>query len=973
MNHFEDPSSLPSPPAAAAIRCADDPVGSLKQMFVDLVMGRRLANGQQPALRPVFLKQHGIAIGTFTVLPDLPPELRVGIFAQQQFPLVVRFSSDTVPRVPDLRTTVGVAIKLLGVPGRKLLIPDASTCDFLLQNHDVFFVDTAHDMCEFTQAGVIQGDYGPYLQAHPTTARILDEMKKVVSSVLTTTYWGLLPHSFGAGRFVKYKLAPAPKSQGFDSAFDPQALDNYLSLDLKSRLLRAAAEFRFYVQFRTDEHSMPLDQATVGWDEATSQPVHVATLTLPPQNIDAADQAQLGELLAFNIWQTLPEHEPQGSIAAARKIVYYAAADLRRTHNHVSTQEPAQLQPIQPPMPSDSTIVRAEIHPAIGVARVGNSQDEFFIGPEVTHPASEQSGFYRDAQGALKRQAARFRIYAYNAQGTVVTELTADNATIEWTVHVANKKAAWYNFTLAMDDPAVYQPQVEPARRRNSNVMGADRPKLIIDPGPRSIHGQNTHGSTYRFDTGRFFGQPVYLGELRTDFQGRLIFLSGRGVSRSAYGAPPLDFANNDGWHDDISDGPVSARVWIDGRDIPVDSAWIVAAPPNYAPDLKSIRTLYDLLVDIPSGSDPGEVSFTNHILPIFERMCGLQWVNRGFAQEFGWRGAHEFLRPDYLARLAAKPGQPENDELRQQIFSRFRNYETNNGWRGLWPWIYGDAMDVDGAAHRDLALSNLQLARLAKWAAGEFRSDYDAAHTPPRTLAAVPLNNQPAMLTEAALSFCLADAFHPGCEITWIVRNTFLYRTAFRFKTRPVSLPEPDYGDVLTPQAAMSSSGPLNALGPGDLTRWMAVPWQTDTASCRAGYQGNRFTAATPSFWPARVPNHVLTKDDYEKVLDPNLPPEERQAAFRNRRNWFLQIGTRYYEQLGRMIDEFGKLGIIAPHPGPGDADFPEEIYVESLPAVTVAGLTPMAAAVAAVSVPAVLEDESADEFIPKAHRFLD
>src|SRR5262249_34598387 len=157
-----------------------------------------------------------------------------------------------------------------------------------------------------------------------------------------------------------------------------------------------------------------------------------------------------------------------------------------------------------------------------------------------------------------------------------IDELTVDNAVIEWTAHVANKKAAWYNFTLAMDIAEVHDRKVEPARRRNSNVKGPDRRKLVIDPGPRTIHGRGTGGSTYQFDSGSFLGKPVYLGELKTDDAGRLIFLGGRGVSRSAYGARPYDFANNDGWHDDVSDGPVSARVWIDGREILVESAWIV-------------------------------------------------------------------------------------------------------------------------------------------------------------------------------------------------------------------------------------------------------------------------------------------------------------------------------------------------------------------------------------------------------------
>ena len=59
----------------------------------------------------------------------------------------------------------------------------------------------------------------------------------------------------------------------------------------------------------------------------------------------------------------------------------------------------------------DTTIVRAAIYPAIGIARVGNSETEFYLAPEVPDPPRQEPGFYRDATGALKRQAPRFRVY----------------------------------------------------------------------------------------------------------------------------------------------------------------------------------------------------------------------------------------------------------------------------------------------------------------------------------------------------------------------------------------------------------------------------------------------------------------------------------------------------------------------------------------------------------------------------------
>src|SRR5262249_29804510 len=191
-------------------------------------------------------------------------------------------------------------------------------------------------------------------------------------------------------------------------------------------------------------------------------------------------------------------------------------------------------------------------------AGLGNGGPEPVAQPGVVTPPPEPPGFYRDATGALKRQVARFRIYGLNAQGQVVTELTQSNAAIIWTVHIANKKAAWYQFQIALDIPEAQSAPHAFLR----NVAIPDRKNLAIDPGPRQITGINAGGgAAYSFDTGKFMGTPVYLGELRTDDQGRLIVLGGRGKSASYTNTPALTFANNEGWCDDTADGPVTAIV----------------------------------------------------------------------------------------------------------------------------------------------------------------------------------------------------------------------------------------------------------------------------------------------------------------------------------------------------------------------------------------------------------------------------
>ena len=67
------------------------------------------------------------------------------------------------------------------------------------------------------------------------------------------------------------------------------------------------------------------------------------------------------------------------------------------------------------------------IHPGIGIARLGDSPDDYFVGPEapgcapmLAKPDSPgaSDGQYKDAEGHIKRQGARFRIF----------EITADDS-----------------------------------------------------------------------------------------------------------------------------------------------------------------------------------------------------------------------------------------------------------------------------------------------------------------------------------------------------------------------------------------------------------------------------------------------------------------------------------------------------------------------------------------------------------------
>ena len=600
-------------------------------------------------------------------------------------------------------------------------------------------------------------------------------------------------------------------------------------------------------------------------------------------------------------------------------------------------REPGETRPAEGTgLPADDRVVKAAIHPSVGVARVGDSWDGWFLGPEVPDPLPAPPGSHRDAAGALKRQAARFRVYGLNAAGEAVAELTAGDAEIAWTVHLANKKAAWFQFQLAQDIPeaATTPPQL----LRNASV--ADRAGLVIDPGPRRVSGRDRGDRPeWEFDGGRFMGKPVYLGELRTDGEGRLIVLGGRGVSASYDGSRAVTFANNEAWHDDVSDGPVTAEVRYGGRRLDVAPAWVVVAPPNYAPLQKSVRTMWDVMRDVAVAAGtlraPARPSFERDIRPVFERLTRLQWVNAGFAAAFGWGAAHDFTRPEWLEKLSSDG--PAHAELRRTLHNQFRDFDRDSNSPVPWPWLYGDAVAIPPAdtPRQHCALTDTQLRMLGQWAAGDFDADHAPGREPPRSLDQVPVAQQPGTLDRASLEFCLADAFHPGCEMTWTMRMPRLYMAPYRVKHAPPGWREPQYGAAFNQSMLHASHGPLDGQVPGGLTRWMAVPWQTDTASCRSGYS-KQYDPNVPTFWPARVPNQVLSEDEYEVVMDSGRPLGERLAAFAHRVAWLapVQQSTDYFDQINAFIERFGRMGVVETREGPrGDPAFPAAMEVESLP----------------------------------------
>ena len=591
-----------------------------------------------------------------------------------------------------------------------------------------------------------------------------------------------------------------------------------------------------------------------------------------------------------------------------------------------------------------ATIDTLHVYPPLGIARVGNAAGphDYVIGPEViggppTLPDGGPARFladFRAANGSIKRQGALFRIYARLKDGTV-REVTAADARIEWRVAVANLKAGWYEFNQAMDLPDGLS---HDANQRNLGIpIPGGRATLDIVPTPRSIEGRDAPAVT--FDDGTFWHQPVYLGELRTDSEGRLLFLGGMGKSAPfRKGLSPLTFANNVGWHDNVADGPVRATVTFpDGTAIEAEAGYVAVTPPNFAPGLFGVVTLDDAMRETfqKAGwiAPPAVSSFTKDIWPIFDRLTGLQWVDHGLFVVHGHGSPLDARDPAVIDRL--RDASAGSAPRRQAVVALFRNPEAGGMLApAKLPQIYGDGVDADDHALTQLAVTRTQYAHLWRWANGDFADDWPGAIPVPPAFAGLTPADQVAHLERASLHDCLGGPFHPGIEITWVMRLPLLWKRAYRLNVLPTDQPaRQSYGAILTPVVCTGPGGPFDGVAAGALTRFLGVPWQTDGASCNSAADYEPWTfLSMPTFWGARVPDQVFAAANYERAaaLDPAALPVQLQKHFMLRVDWLRDIRDfDYYGRIARMVGQWAGLGMVLPVASP-PAHLPPDTRVE-------------------------------------------
>lgn len=261
-----------------------------------------------------------------TVPADLPEHLRVGLFAAPAtYSARIRFAhaSTSSDRDADVR---GMSIKVQGVSGTSLT-PGATTQDFVLNSHPVMLVGTTADFLALLQAVEAGGAReAAFFVRHPRAAAIALASRRHHTSHLETSYWSTTPYLFGPGRAVKYHVRPVATTK---TPLPHPLTDHYLRDRLVAQLAHGEARFELLVQFQVDAGTMPIEDASVEWDEKDSPYRVVAHIRIPPQTVGGEDADTACERMTFNPWNALIEHRPLGNFNRSRRAIYEAMAAFR--------------------------------------------------------------------------------------------------------------------------------------------------------------------------------------------------------------------------------------------------------------------------------------------------------------------------------------------------------------------------------------------------------------------------------------------------------------------------------------------------------------------------------------------------------------------------------------------------------------------------------------------------------------------
>jgi hypothetical protein len=342
----------------------------LTQTIIDTMnrfLTREYRETKSVAERAGNTKTYGLVKASFTVNPDLPKSLQVGLFKPgKRYPAYIRFGGPGPRVVPDVKDNgiLSIGIKLMGVPGKKLLDDEQFTVDFSGISSPTFTTPTVQENVKLQQQ-LGRGTPAWYF-LNPLDSHLLDMIMqglyaRIHANPLALSYYSCVPYLFGKengqDRAIKFAVFPSLKKVTPPDIHD----DNFLRNAMIETLNKQSVSFDFAIQFQKDPVKMPIEDASIIWPEKDSPFITVASIEIPKQTFTHASQDAFARNLTFNPWHTLAELRPLGNQNRARKSIYLATSRMRQSINAEQHIEPTGDEIFEPGKPDSAAFKPATL------------------------------------------------------------------------------------------------------------------------------------------------------------------------------------------------------------------------------------------------------------------------------------------------------------------------------------------------------------------------------------------------------------------------------------------------------------------------------------------------------------------------------------------------------------------------------------------------------------------------------------
>jgi hypothetical protein len=201
-----------------------------------------------------------------------------------------------------------------------------------------------------------------------------------------------------------------------------------------------------------------------------------------------------------------------------------------------------------------------------------------------------------------------------------------------------------------------------------------------------------------------------------------------------------------------------------------------------------------------------------------------------------------------FLYDLLREPGEENDYRLSGKPNSRVHHLP-------LMPLLCGDNPLSNELPSKFLRLTDFQLFLLRQWARGLFYNEIlegwvSADDVPVFRPYSKWVNHTGRDLDRGVLMNLMGGSFCPGAEVNWIIRNPSIYLEPFRLKADPdfsnfrqtaaqananskdLVIAESDYASYVEDDLSQGNDFRIG-LQPGDLTKYMSQPWQSDFNEC--------------------------------------------------------------------------------------------------------------------------------------------